>query len=254
MERWICLACVLDVFTRHMGLAPKTAHVEVKRYTPPVAELYASPATRPYFDRQSPKDPCPYCGSASKWQARLRVYRIESGQYDLEIREEYQREPIVSLTGQKNVMNEPGSMLDRYSFVSNPFGNDSNALFYVDDVRIATDAGTPPGAFVAPGLYAVHALLSGLAYFLCVELGIRHGFTFSHGLIDYIVLFPKSHHALWLFVIGPIWALFYYGIFTFAIRKFNLATPGREAEDELTKASRSADKKWNATPETGPTK
>ena len=79
MERWICLACVLDVFTRHMGLAPKTAHLEIKRYTPPVAELYASPLTRPYFDRHSPKDPCPYCGSAPKWHARLRVYRIESG-------------------------------------------------------------------------------------------------------------------------------------------------------------------------------
>ena len=94
--------------------------------------------------------------------------------------------------------------------------------------------------FVAPVLYGIHALLAGAAYFLCIELGIKHGFTFSHGLIDYIVLFPKSHHALWLFVIGPIWALFYYGIFTFAIRKFNLATPGREVEDELTKAKRSA--------------
>ena len=80
----------------------------------------------------------------------------------------------------------------------------------------------------------VHALLAGAAYFLCIELGIKHGFTFSHGLIDYIVLFPKSHNALWLFVIGPIWGLMYYGIFTFAIRKFNLATPGREVEDEAT--------------------
>ena len=49
---------------------------------------------------------------------------------------------------------------------------------------------------------------------LCIALGIKHGFTFSHGLIDYVVLFPKSHHALWLFVIGPIWGLLYYGIFT----------------------------------------
>ena len=94
--------------------------------------------------------------------------------------------------------------------------------------------------FVAPVLYGIHALLAGAAYFLCIELGIKHGFTFSHGLIDYIVLFPKSHHALWLFVLGPIWALLYYGIFTFAIRTFNLATPGREVEDELTKATRSA--------------
>ncbi len=86
--------------------------------------------------------------------------------------------------------------------------------------------------FVAPGLYVVHALLAGAAYFLCVELGIRHGFTFSHGLIDYIVLFPKSHGALWLLVIGPLWGALYYGIFAFAIRRFNLLTPGREVETE----------------------
>ena len=86
--------------------------------------------------------------------------------------------------------------------------------------------------FVAPVLYAVHALLAGAAYFVCIELGIRHGFTFSHGLIDYIVLFPKSHGALWLLAIGPIWAAMYYGIFTFAIHRFNLLTPGRELEED----------------------
>ena len=43
---------------------------------------------------------------------------------------------------------------------------------------------------------------------LCIALGIKHGFTFSHGFIDYVVLFPKSHNALWLFVLGPIWAAF----------------------------------------------
>ena len=93
--------------------------------------------------------------------------------------------------------------------------------------------------FVAPLLYVVHALLAGLAYFLCVELGIKHGFTFSHGLIDYIVLFPKSHGALWLLVIGPVWAAMYYGIFAFAIRRFNLLTPGREVE-EAAKTPRAA--------------
>jgi glucose PTS system EIICB or EIICBA component len=85
--------------------------------------------------------------------------------------------------------------------------------------------------FVAPMLYALHAVLAGAAYFLCVVLGIKHGFTFSHGLIDYIVLFPKSHGALWLLVIGPVWAAMYYAIFAFAIRRFNLQTPGREAEE-----------------------
>ena len=94
--------------------------------------------------------------------------------------------------------------------------------------------------FVAPILYGVHAILAGAAYFLCVALGIKHGFTFSHGLIDYVVLFPKSHGALWLLVIGPVWALVYYGVFTFAIRRFNLLTPGREVETEAAKAARSA--------------
>jgi len=93
--------------------------------------------------------------------------------------------------------------------------------------------------FLAPVLYAVHALLAGAAYFLCIALGIKHGFTFSHGLIDYVVLFPKSQHALWLFIIGPIWALIYYAVFSFAIRKWNLATPGREVEDEAARAVRS---------------
>jgi PTS system glucose-specific IIC component len=83
-------------------------------------------------------------------------------------------------------------------------------------------------------------LLAGIAYFVCVALGIKHGFTFSHGFIDYVVLFPQSHNALWLLVLGPIWAAVYYGIFSLAIRKFNLATPGRELETETVKAGRSA--------------
>ena len=87
-------------------------------------------------------------------------------------------------------------------------------------------------------LYIMHALLAGVAYFLCIELGIKHGFTFSHGLIDFIVLFPKSHGALWLLVIGPIWAALYYGIFAFAIRRFNLLTPGREVEEETAATAR----------------
>jgi glucose PTS system EIICB or EIICBA component len=94
--------------------------------------------------------------------------------------------------------------------------------------------------FVAPLLYAIHALLAGVAYFVCIALHIKHGFTFSHGLIDYVVLFPKSQRALWLFVIGPIWAVVYYGVFSFAIRKFNLMTPGREVHEESEVSPREA--------------
>ena len=79
MERGICLACVWEVFTRHLKLAPKTALVEIKRYTPTLNELNAAQAARPYVSAQASKEQCPYCGAASKWIARLPIYRIESG-------------------------------------------------------------------------------------------------------------------------------------------------------------------------------
>jgi PTS system glucose-specific IIC component len=85
--------------------------------------------------------------------------------------------------------------------------------------------------FVAPLLYVLHALLAGLAYFTAIELGIRHSTTFSHGLIDYIVLYPHSSRGWWLLVLGPVWALMYYALFHTLIVRWNLKTPGREIED-----------------------
>lgn len=88
--------------------------------------------------------------------------------------------------------------------------------------------------FLAPILYFIHAIICAFAYFLCIVLGIKHGMTFSHGLIDFIILYPKSSHAGWFFLIGPIWALGYYSLFYFVISKFNLKTPGREDKIEDT--------------------
>jgi hypothetical protein len=79
LERWICLACVSDVFTRHLDLAPRTAYLEIKRYTPSIPELYAPTMVRPWFINQPLQNFCPYCGSASKWHTSVRVYRVESG-------------------------------------------------------------------------------------------------------------------------------------------------------------------------------
>lgn len=87
--------------------------------------------------------------------------------------------------------------------------------------------------FVAPVLYGLHAILAAVAYLVCIELGIKHGMTFSHGLIDYVVLFEMSTHGLWLLVIGPLWAGLYYAVFRLAIAKFDLLTPGREPEAEI---------------------
>jgi hypothetical protein len=79
MERGICLACVWEVFTRHLKLAPKTALGEIRRYTPSLNELNAAALARPYVALEDQPEPCPYCRSAAKWIARLPIYRIESG-------------------------------------------------------------------------------------------------------------------------------------------------------------------------------
>jgi PTS system glucose-specific IIC component len=96
--------------------------------------------------------------------------------------------------------------------------------------------------FVAPILYGFHALLSGLAFYVCILFEMKHGTTFSHGLIDYILLFGQSKNALWFLVIGPLWGLLYYSIFRLAIHNFKLITPGREIENE-TNTVHSADSK-----------
>ena len=87
--------------------------------------------------------------------------------------------------------------------------------------------------FVAPVLYALHAVLAGLAYLVAILLGIRHGTSFSHGLIDFVVLFPRSTHGAWLLAIGPVYALGYYTLFRWAIGRWQLATPGREREEAV---------------------
>ncbi len=86
--------------------------------------------------------------------------------------------------------------------------------------------------FVAPLLYGIHALLAAAAYFTCITVGVKHGFTFSHGFIDFVLLYPKSTNAWMFFIIGPIWAGVYYATFRFVITKFNLMTPGREPDSE----------------------
>ncbi|SMF58272.1 glucose-specific PTS transporter subunit IIBC [Pseudobacteriovorax antillogorgiicola] len=86
--------------------------------------------------------------------------------------------------------------------------------------------------FVAPLLYAVHALLAGLAFPIMYLAGAKLGYTFSHGFIDYTLFFAMDTNPGMVFILGPIYAVVYYGVFRFCIQKFNLKTPGREAEGE----------------------
>jgi len=76
---FVCLACIFDIFTKHLGLSPRTAFSEIKRHTPEIAELSSRGALRPYFDSDEKKPHCPYCGSASRWLARFDTYCIEGG-------------------------------------------------------------------------------------------------------------------------------------------------------------------------------
>jgi PTS system N-acetylglucosamine-specific IIC component len=82
--------------------------------------------------------------------------------------------------------------------------------------------------FLAPVLYVIHALLTGLSLAICQALGIHLGFTFSAGAIDYVLNYGLSTKGWLAIPIGLVYAAVYYGLFRFFIRKFNMATPGRE--------------------------
>ncbi|HEV2882124.1 MAG TPA: hypothetical protein VGX24_12660 [Pyrinomonadaceae bacterium] len=77
--RLVCLACIFDLFTKQLGLAPRTAYSEIKRHAPTAEELTASVPARPYFDSDERHPRCPYCNAAKRWHARLDTFRIEGG-------------------------------------------------------------------------------------------------------------------------------------------------------------------------------
>ncbi|BDU73957.1 PTS glucose transporter subunit IIBC [Mesoterricola silvestris] len=88
--------------------------------------------------------------------------------------------------------------------------------------------------FVAPALYAVHAVLAASTQFLANTLGIHMGFTFSQGGIDFLMFNALGRFAQrwWLvLLVGPAYGLLYYGIFRWVILRFDLRTPGRETEE-----------------------
>jgi len=85
--------------------------------------------------------------------------------------------------------------------------------------------------FVAPVLYLIHACLAATTQFLANTLGMHMGFTFSQGAIDFLMfnlIGNKATHAWYVFFLGPIYAVIYYGVFRFVITRFDLKTPGRE--------------------------
>jgi PTS system N-acetylglucosamine-specific IIC component len=90
--------------------------------------------------------------------------------------------------------------------------------------------------FLAPVLYALHAVATGLAMVVMHALGVHLGFSFSAGLFDYVLNFTHAQRPLLLIPIGIAYFVLYYVVFRVCIVRLNLTTPGREADDTLAQA------------------
>lgn len=84
--------------------------------------------------------------------------------------------------------------------------------------------------FLAPALYAFHALMTGLSMALMQWLDVKLGFTFSAGAFDYALSYGLSTNGWLLIPVGLSVGLVYYMVFRWVIVRFNLPTPGREPE------------------------
>ncbi len=87
--------------------------------------------------------------------------------------------------------------------------------------------------FLAPGLYVVHAILTGISVGVLAALPIRAGFNFSAGFVDWFLSFkaPFAMNSWLLIPIGLLAFVIYYVVFRALITAFNLKTPGREDDD-----------------------
>lgn len=84
--------------------------------------------------------------------------------------------------------------------------------------------------FVSPLLFFIHAVLDGLSYVLMTWFSVNVGYTFSGGAIDFVLFGVLPNQEPWwiTIIIGLLFAVLYYFLFRFFIKKFNLMTPGRE--------------------------
>jgi PTS system N-acetylglucosamine-specific IIC component len=84
--------------------------------------------------------------------------------------------------------------------------------------------------FLAPLLYFFHTILTGAAMALMSLLGVKLGFGFSAGFLDYVLNFSKATRPWLLLPVGLAYFAIYYGVFRWAIVRFDIKTPGRELE------------------------
>ncbi|OEF24015.1 N-acetylglucosamine-specific PTS transporter subunit IIBC [Vibrio rumoiensis] len=96
--------------------------------------------------------------------------------------------------------------------------------------------------FLAPGLYAVHAVFTGLSLVVANMFGTLHGFGFSAGLIDFVLNWGLATKPVTLLIIGLCFGALYFFTFSFLIRAFNMKTPGREDEEVAPTSAAKTDK------------
>ncbi|HEV8426421.1 MAG TPA: hypothetical protein VGQ41_00805 [Pyrinomonadaceae bacterium] len=135
----VCLACIFDIFTKQIGLAPRSAYSEIKRYSPTVEELTSRNAVRPFFDSEEKHPRCPYCNAAKRWHARLDTHCIEGGKAT-----DAPRRKLVKTVEKKK---------DQFAILELK-SNRRNAFFdWLDTLRITLDLNEPAWMLEATKAY-----------------------------------------------------------------------------------------------------
>ncbi|HKU72291.1 MAG TPA: hypothetical protein VJR02_00090 [Pyrinomonadaceae bacterium] len=143
----VCLACIFDIFTKQIGLAPRSAYTEIKRYSPTVEELTSRKAVRPFFDSEEKHPRCPYCNAAKRWHARLDTHCIEGGKTT-----DAPRRKLVKTVEKKK---DQFSVLELKS-------NRRNAFFdWLDTLRITLDLNEPAWLLEATKAYLERKIPKG---------------------------------------------------------------------------------------------
>lgn len=87
--------------------------------------------------------------------------------------------------------------------------------------------------FLAPVLYGLHAVLTGLSMALMDMFNVRQGFGFSAGLFDYVLNFNRATNPLLILPVGMVYFMIYYYVFRWFIRRFDVPTPGRTTDEAV---------------------
>ena len=135
----VCLACIFDIFTKQIGLAPRSAYSEIKRYSPTVEELTSRKAVRPFFDSDEKHPRCPYCDAAKRWHARLDTYAIEGGKTT----DTPRRKLVKSLEKKK----------DQFAVIELKSDRRSTFFDWLDTLRISLDLSEPAWLLEATKAY-----------------------------------------------------------------------------------------------------